>query len=313
MNHVTAKIHSFCFLHIFVQLASVKSSSYWVTFVSNRIETRSFCWCNYVINECHLWIFIFTLMQSFPVKLSPNLQISLAIALLRNCIPTSIHLNTLTTLLKQRIVKVDRIQPYLTQRNITLSLITYRKVAFWRQTLMNFLQTGKFFTILLVKNLKLFLITSFVVFLVYQVMFVVPPKISFTITLGREVSLSFPSIRRKWYYWLHRLSKLIAKINEQKKFSPVEFELTTLCVVNIDTDSLIHVYARFCLSTAKSKFTPGITSCRLIKDNKHQVQLTYLLMTDMPKDAMDNWNNSDLQCTIWSILKKNPEFVPFPC
>ena len=38
---------------------------------------------------------------------------------------------------------------------------------------------------------------------------------------------------------------------------------------------------------SKIQGPPGITSCRLMKDNKQQVELTYLLMNDMPKDAMD--------------------------
>ena len=33
---------------------------------------------------------------------------------------------------------------------------------------------------------------------------------------------------------------------------------------------------------------PGITRCRLMKDNKQQVDLIDLLMNDMPKDAMEN-------------------------
>ena len=33
---------------------------------------------------------------------------------------------------------------------------------------------------------------------------------------------------------------------------------------------------------------PGITSCRLMKDNKQQVELKDLLMNDMSKDVIDN-------------------------
>ena len=39
---------------------------------------------------------------------------------------------------------------------------------------------------------------------------------------------------------------------------------------------------------SKIQVLPGITSCRLMKDNKQQVELIDLLMNDMPKDAMDN-------------------------
>ena len=106
-------------------------------------------------------------MQTFPVKLTPNLQISFAVALLRNCIHTSIHLTTLTTLLKQRIVKVDRIQPYLRQRNITLPLV--KMLLFDGRRLWTFCKQVIFFTILLIKNLKLFSQPLLLCFCAHQV------------------------------------------------------------------------------------------------------------------------------------------------
>ena len=39
----------------------------------------------------------------------------------------------------------------------------------------------------------------------------------------------------------------------------------------IKPDMPINVYARFCLSTAKIQVLPGITSCRLMKDNNQQL------------------------------------------
>ena len=48
-----------------------------------------------------------------------------------------------------------------------------------------------------------------------------------------------------------------------------------------------------------------------MKDNKQQVVLTCLLRMAWPKDAIDN-DTTDLQCAMLLILKKNPEFIPFP-
>ena len=67
-----------------------------------------------------------------------------------------------------------------------------------------------------------------------------------------------------------------------------------------------HRQAHKCLCTvlplySKIQVHPGITSCRLMKDNKQQVELTCLLIDNMAKDSIDKLNNSDLQCTIWQF------------
>ena len=52
-----------------------------------------------------------------------------------------------------------------------------------------------------------------------------------------------------------------------------------------------HTHKRLCTVLPlyrKIQFPPGITSCRLMKDNKQQVDLIDLLMNDRPKDAIDN-------------------------
>ena len=81
-------------------------------------------------------------------------------------------------------------------------------------------------------------------------------------------------------------------------------------------DKYRHWHAHKCLCMvmplySKIQVPPGITSCRLMKDNKQQVELTCLLRITWPKDAIDKWNNSDLQCVILSILVE-PWIYTFP-
>ena len=40
---------------------------------------------------------------------------------------------------------------------------------------------------------------------------------------------------------------------------------------------------------SKIQVLPGITSCRLVKDNKQTIELNSLLINNMPKDGYD-WN-----------------------
>ena len=49
---------------------------------------------------------------------------------------------------------------------------------------------------------------------------------------------------------------------------------------------------------SKIHVLPGITSCRLMKDNNQQVDSTCLLRMTWPKDVIDKWNNSDLKDAI---------------
>ena len=55
--------------------------------------------------------------------------------------------------------------------------------------------------------------------------------------------------------------------------------------LSIKPDTPINVYTRFCLNTAKIQVLPGITSCRLVKDNKQAIELNSLLLNNMPKDG----------------------------
>ena len=53
-------------------------------------------------------------------------------------------------------------------------------------------------------------------------------------------------------------------------------------------------HAHKCLYTVLPKYSkiqvlPGITSCRLVKDNKQAIELNSLLINNMPKDGYD-WN-----------------------
>ena len=53
-------------------------------------------------------------------------------------------------------------------------------------------------------------------------------------------------------------------------------------------------HAHKCLYTVLPKYgkiqvLPGITSCRLVKDNKQAIELNSLLINDMPKDGY-GWN-----------------------
>ena len=53
-------------------------------------------------------------------------------------------------------------------------------------------------------------------------------------------------------------------------------------------------HAHKCLYTVLPKYSkiqvlPGITSCRLVKDNKQAIELNSLLINNMPKDGYE-WN-----------------------
>ena len=58
-------------------------------------------------------------------------------------------------------------------------------------------------------------------------------------------------------------------------------------IFDIKPDTPINVYTRFCLNTAKIQVLPGITSCRLVKDNKQAIELNSLLINNKPEGGYE--------------------------
>ena len=104
--------------------------------------------------------------------------------------------------------------------------------------------------------------------------------------LGRASCAEFWMFCRRTYFRLKCIGTLTRMCTDYQKISETSTSMGIFTARNVYKARHAHKRLYTVLPKySKIQVLPGITSCRLVKDNKQAIELNSLLLNNMPKDG----------------------------